>query len=206
MLDVLIKGGPLMIPLLVLSIIAVAVTLERLWYLFRTRIDTEELMDDVKLALQDGKVLEAMQMVKKAKGPVAAILAAAIAYGDRDKEAVRERLEEVGEDEVFKMRRGLGMIATIVSIAPLIGLLGTVTGIIRSFQVLGAFQGVASNPAALSVGIAEALITTAAGLIIAIPAMAIHHWLSSMVERRVREMNRRALEITDLIASRGDGS
>ena len=206
MLDVLIKGGPLMIPLLVLSIIAVAVTLERLWYLFRTRIDTEELMDDVKLALQDGKVLEAMQMVKKAKGPVAAILAAAIAYGDRDKEAVRERLEEVGEDEVFKMRRGLGMIATIVSIAPLIGLLGTVTGIIRSFQVLGAFQGVASNPAALSVGIAEALITTAAGLIIAIPAMAIHHWLSSMVERRVREMNRRALEITDLIAIRGDGS
>lgn len=206
MLDVLIKGGPLMIPLLVLSIIAVAVSLERLWYLFRTRIDTEDLMDDVKLSLQDGKVLEAMQMVKKAKGPVAAILAAAIAYSDRDKEFVRERLEEVGEDEVFKMRRGLGLIATIVSISPLIGLLGTVTGIIRSFQVLGAFQGVASNPAALSVGIAEALITTAAGLIIAIPAMAVHHWLSSMVESRVREMNRRALEITDLIANRGGGS
>lgn len=206
MLDVLIKGGPLMIPLLVLSIIAVAVSLERLWYLFRTRIDTEDLMDDVKLSLQDGKVLEAMQMVRKAKGPVAAILAAAIAYSDRDKEFVRERLEEVGEDEVFKMRRGLGLIATIVSISPLIGLLGTVTGIIRSFQVLGAFQGVASNPAALSVGIAEALITTAAGLIIAIPAMAVHHWLSSMVESRVREMNRRALEITDLIANRGGGS
>ncbi len=206
MLDVLIKGGPLMIPLLVLSIVALAVTLERLWYLFRTRIDTEDLMDDVKLSLEDGKVLEAMQMVRKAKGPVAAILAAAIAYSDRDKEVVRERLEEVGEDEVFKMRRGLGMLGTIVSISPLIGLLGTVTGIIRSFQVLGAFQGVASNPAALSVGIAEALITTAAGLMIAIPAMAVHHWLTSMVETRVREMSRRALEITDLIANRGGAS
>jgi len=206
MLDVLIKGGPLMIPLLALSVIAVAVTLERMWYLFRTRIDTEDLMDDVKLSLQDGKMLEAMQMVKKAKGPVAAILATAIAYSDRDADEVRERIEEVGEDEVFKMRRGLGLIGTIVSIAPLIGLLGTVTGIIRSFRVLGAFQGVASNPAALSVGIAEALITTAAGLIIAIPCMAIHHWLSSMVESRVREMNRRALEITELIGSRGGGA
>lgn len=203
MLDVFIKGGPLMIPLLVLSILAVAVTLERIWYLSRTRADADELMDEVKLSLEEGRVLEAMQTVKNARGPVAALLSAGIAYSDREKEAIREHLEEVGQDEVFKMERGLGLLGTIVTIAPLLGLLGTVTGIIRSFRVLGAFEGVTSNPAALSIGIAEALISTAAGLIVAIPSLAAHNWIASTVERRVREMNRRALELIDLLAGRG---
>lgn len=204
MLDIIIKGGPVMIPLLLASVIAVAVSLERIWYLAKTRADSEELMEDVKLCLQEGKVLEAMQLLRKSKGPVAAILSAGIAYSDRPKEELREHLEEVGQDEIFKMERGLGLLATIVTIAPMLGLLGTVTGIISSFRVLGNFQGVESNPAALAVGIAEALITTAAGLIIAIPTMAIHHWLSSQIERRVREMSRRALELTDLITNGGN--
>lgn len=202
MLDVIIKGGPVMIPLLALSILGVAVSLERIWYLAKTRADTEELVDDVKLCLQEGKVLEAMQLLKKTPGPVAAIFAEGIAYSDRPKEELKEHLEEVGQDEIFKMERGLGLLSAIVTIAPLLGLLGTVTGIIRSFRVLGAFQGV-SSPAALSVGIAEALITTAAGLIIAIPMMAVHSWLSSMIERRVREMSRGALELIDLLSNQG---
>lgn len=204
MLDVFIKGGPLMVPLLVLSILALAVFLERAWYLFRSRVDAETLMDEVKLHLEEGKVLEAMQVVKSARGPVAAVLAAAIAYSDRDRDAVREHVQDVGQDEIVKMERGLGLLSTIVTIAPMIGLLGTVTGIIRSFRVLGAFEGVTSNPAALSIGIAEALITTAAGLIVAIPAMAAHNWIASVVERRVREMNRRALEVLDLLAVRSE--
>jgi len=204
MLDVFIRGGPLMVPLLVLSILALAVFLERAWYLFRSRVDAETLMDEVKLHLEEGKVLEAMQVVKSARGPVAAVLAAAIAYSDRDRDAVREHVQDVGQDEIVKMERGLGLLSTIVTIAPMIGLLGTVTGIIRSFRVLGAFEGVTSNPAALSIGIAEALITTAAGLIVAIPAMAAHNWIASVVERRVREMNRRALEVLDLLAVRSE--
>lgn len=201
MLEFIIKGGPLMIPLLLSSVIALAVSIERAWYLAKTRADTEELMDDVKLCLQEGKLLEAMQLLKKSKGPVAAILSAGIAYSDRAKEELREHLEEVGQDEIFKMERGLGLLSTIVTIAPMLGLLGTVTGILQSFRVLGNFQGIESNPAALAVGIAEALITTATGLAIAIPTMAVHHWLSTTIERRVREMSRRALELTDLITN-----
>ena len=170
MLDFIIKGGPLMIPLLLSSVIALAVSIERIWYLAKTRADTEELMDDVKLCIQEGKLLEAMQILKKSKGPVAAILSAGIAYSDRSKEELREHLEEVGQDEIFKMERGLGLLGTIVTIAPMLGLLGTVTGILQSFRVLGNFQGIESNPAALAVGIAEALITTATGLAIAIPS------------------------------------
>ncbi len=203
MLDIFIKGGPLMIPLLVLSVLAVAVALERTWYLIKTRSDNDEMMDEVKLNLEAGNLLEAMQVVKEARGPVAAIVAAGIAYSDRDKDAIRAHLEEVGQDEVFKMERGLGLLGSIVAMAPLIGLLGTVIGIIRSFRVLGAFEGITGNPAALSIGIGEALITTAAGLVVAIPAMAIHNWIGGTIERRVREMNRRALELSDVLARRG---
>lgn len=206
MLDVIIKGGPLMIPLLVLSVLVVAVSLERFWYLYKTRSDPEEIMDEVRLNLEEGKPLEAMHTAKQSRGPVASIIAAGIAYSDRDKEALREHLEEVGQDEVFRMERGLGLLGSIVTIAPLIGLLGTVTGIIRSFRVLGAFEGVTSNPAALSVGIAEALISTAAGLFVAIPAMAIHNWIASTVERRVRDMNRKAMELIDLLDRKEEAS
>lgn len=206
MVDAIVKGGPLMIPLLILSILALAVSLERIWYLSRTRADSDELMDEVKLCFQENKILEAMQMVKRARGPVAAILAAGIAYSDRPKEELREHLEEVGQEEVFRMERGLGLLSTIVSVAPLIGLLGTVTGIIRSFRVMGAFQGIESNPAALSVGIAEALITTAAGLFIAIPSLMVYNWLTGQIDRRVREMSRRALELTDLLHNGREGA
>jgi len=202
MLEIIVRGGLVMYPLLLCSVIALAISLERAWYLIRTRADAEELMEDVKLCLQEGKLLEAMQLLKRSKGPVAAILSAGIAYSDRDKEEIREHLEEVGNEEIYKMERGLGLLSAIVTISPMLGLLGTVTGIIRSFRVLGA-TGMETNPAALAVGIAEALITTAAGLVIAIPSLAVYHWLSSLIERRVREMSRRALELTDLISARG---
>ena len=93
--EIILRGGPLMIPLLLCSVFAVAISLERLWYLWRSRIDTEDLMDDVKLALQSGKVLEAMQIAKKSRGPVAAVIAAGIAYYDRPVPEIRQHMEEV---------------------------------------------------------------------------------------------------------------
>ena len=86
MMDLLLKGGPVMIPLLFSSVLALAVSIERFIYLWRSRVDTEDLMDDIKLSLQQGKVLEAMQIAKKSRGPVAAILAAGIAHYDRPRE------------------------------------------------------------------------------------------------------------------------
>jgi len=198
MLDVLIKGGPVMIPLVFCSIVAVAVGLERAWYLFRTRADAQDLMDEVRVSLEDGRPLEAIHFLKQQRGPVAAVLAAGLAFSDRSPEALRQRLAQVGEEEVAKMERRLPVLDTIVTIAPMLGILGTVTGIIRSFQVLAAFSG-APNAAVLSSGIAEALITTATGLIIAIPTLALYNWLSSIVDRRVLEMNRYSEELIDLL-------
>lgn len=198
MVDFILKGGPVMIPLVFCSILAVAVGLERVWYLAKTRADSEDLMDEVRLSLKEGRPLEAIHFLKKQNGPVASLLAAGLAFGDRHPELLRQRLSQVGEDEVYKLERRLSVLDTIVAIAPLLGLLGTVTGIIRSFQVLSALDGI-GTPEAMSVGIAEALITTAAGLIIAIPTLALYNWISSVIDRRVIEMNRCSEELLDLL-------
>lgn len=203
MVEFIVRGGPVMIPLLFCSVLAVAVCLERLWYLLGSRVDTEDLMEDIKLSLGQGKILEAMQIAKKSKGPVAAVLAAGIAYYDNDKEEIKERIQEVGKEEIYKMERRMGILDTIITIAPLMGLLGTVTGIIQSFNVLGALEGI-EQPAALSTGIAEALITTATGLLIAIPTMAIYSYLNSIIDRNTAEMTKRANELVNVLGSRGE--
>lgn len=202
MLELLVMGGPVMVPLLLCSILAVAVSLERIWYFFRTRVDSEDLMEEIKLAVQQGKILEAVQIAKRTPGPVAALLAAGVAYHDRPREEIKERLEEVGREELFNMERRLVVLETVTAVAPLLGLLGTVTGIIRTFQILGTVQ-VIQSPAQISVGIAEALLTTAAGLVIAIPTLAVHNWLVNIIERRVADMNRRAGELLDLLEAEG---
>src|SRR5690554_2389648 len=103
MIDIIISGGPVMIPLLLCSVVAVAVGLERLWYLMKTRINTEDLMEDVQLALGQGKVLEAMQITKKSRGPVASILSGGIAYYDREKKEIQAHMEAIGKQEIYKM-------------------------------------------------------------------------------------------------------
>ncbi|MFO7265411.1 MAG: MotA/TolQ/ExbB proton channel family protein [Limnochordales bacterium] len=200
MVDIIVKGGPVMIPLLFISVLALAVSLERLWYFFSTRVDSDDLMDEVRLNLTQGKVMQAVQVAKRSKSQVAALIATAVAYSDLPLDQLKEKLEDVGRAELFKMERRMVLLETVVNIAPLLGLLGTVTGIIRSFNVLGALEGLAT-PQDLSLGVAEALITTAAGLSIAIPAMAVYHWLSSIIDRRVADMNRRTAEILEIIST-----
>lgn len=203
MINIIISGGPIMIPLLLCSVVAVAVALERLWYLLRSRTDTEDLMEDIQLALGQGKVLEAMQVARKSRGPVAAVLSAGIAFYDRDKAEIRERMQEIGNEEIYKMEKRMNILNMIISIAPMLGLLGTVTGIIDAFNVMGAMQGI-HQPSDLSTGIAQALITTAAGLMIAIPTMAVTAYLNSIIDRNIAEMSKCSSELLDILGVRGE--
>lgn len=198
MVDILVKGGPVMVPLLLCSIIALAISLERLIYTARCRWDTRDLIERIKLLLGQDKPLEAMQAAKKARGPSAAVLSSGIANYDRDVETIREYMKAAGQQEIYRLERGLPMLDAIISIAPLLGLLGTITGIMKSFNILGALEGIA-EPALLSVGIAEALITTAAGLIVAIPTVVLHYFISTRIERLVADMDVRATEFIDFI-------
>jgi biopolymer transport protein ExbB len=203
MLRVFFLGGPVMIPLLLCSIFSVAIGIERLWYLLRGKIDTDDLLEDVKLSLGQGKVLEAMQTTKKARGPVAAVLAAGIAHYDKGREEIKEHMNVVGQEEIYKMERRMNGLDVIVMISPLLGILGTVTGIIKSFNVMAALEGV-QQAAAISSGIAEALITTAAGLIIAIPTMALAAYLNGIINAQVADLNKKGTELLNVLDSRSE--
>ena len=198
MLRIFALGGPVMIPLLLCSIFSVAIGIERLWYLLRSRIDTDDLLEDIKLSLGQGKVLEAMQIAKKARGPVAAVLAAGIAHYDQRRDEIKEHMTVVGNEEIHKMERRLPALDLIVTISPLLGILGTVTGSIDSFNVIGVMEGV-TQASALSIGIAEALITTATGLIVAVPTMALAAYLNSIVTNNVADMNKKSTELLNVL-------
>jgi len=204
MLSALSKGGPLMVPILLCSVLGVAVIIDRIWFFWRTRNDDTDLIDKLRAPLQNGQNMEAMQLARQHNGSSAAVLAAGAAYADRSPAELSSHLQQAAKNEVYRMEKGLPLLATVITIAPLLGLLGTVTGIIRSFSVLNDLQGI-EGPSQLSIGIAEALITTAAGLIVAIPVLAFYEWFNSIINKRVQRMNKEGNQLIDIIAdARGE--
>lgn len=202
MISILQQGGVTIIPLLLCSVVAVAVSLERLIYLKRAKTNNYNLIKQVNLMLNKGKVTKAKNLLKEERGPVAGILMAGLEYQGQEKTEVRKNLEVVGRSEVKLLEKRIRILEFIASVAPLLGLLGTVLGIIDSFNILQAAQGMAS-PQALSAGIAEALLSTAIGLIVAIPTMFMHSYLTSLVDRRTDELNRWFVDIVEVL-SRGE--
>ncbi|HOA91568.1 MAG: MotA/TolQ/ExbB proton channel family protein [Bacillota bacterium] len=200
MLELLAKGGWVMYVLLACSVVALAIALERLYNLLRAQNDADKLIGAVKRHLNQGRFLEALKFAKQERGPIAAVLAAGIQNYGRDLNEVERNMNLVAEQELYRMRKRLPALQIIATISPLLGLLGTVTGEIKVFNVLGQLQGV-SDPVAMSSGIAEALLTTAYGLIIAIPVSVIYSYLDSLVVKNVTSMNRAMAEILDIFAN-----
>ncbi len=186
--------------LLACSVVALAIALERLYNLLRAQNDADKLIGAVKRHLNQGRFLEALKFAKQESCLIAAVLAAGIQNYGRDLNEVERNMNLVAEQELYRMRKRLPALQIIATISPLLGLLGTVTGEIKVFNVLGQLQGV-SDPVAMSSGIAEALLTTAYGLIIAIPVSVIYSYLDSLVVKNVTSMNRAMAEILDIFAN-----
>ena len=203
MWQIFLSGGPVMYPLLFCSLLVVTITIERLWYFMSLRGDLDEIRRIVFRLMEKNAPLEAIQYLQKLNQPVARMFQAALLHFGKERAQVEVTLREAGEMEIKKMERGLGLLNVIITASPLLGLLGTVTGIISSLNVLAALQGVAS-PAQLSGGIAEALITTAFGLIIAIPSLFLIHWLNGMIDKRIQIMNQLGKEFLDNYGNRGE--
>jgi len=179
-------GGWVMIPILLCSLGAVAIVAERLWSLRRTRIVPPDLLPQVQQWIKSNQLTDEALLRLRGHSPLGKVLAAGLASRHLDRAAVKESIEDAGRHEVHELERYLNTLGTIASISPLLGLLGTVFGMIRMFAALTS-AGV-GNPADLAHGIAEALITTAAGLIVAIPALAMHRYLRGRVTEIVVEM------------------
>jgi len=202
MMQYFLKGGPVMYPLLVCSIIALAVSLERFYHLRRAGINASRLMSQIKAKISRGGVEEALGICEETPGPVARVLAASLAAYDRNREEIREVVKASALVEIPRLERFMGLLSTMITVSPMLGLLGTISGLIKIFNVISG--GEIGNYTALSAGIAEALITTFTGLLIAIPFMIVYNALSGKVDGIINEMEQRSIELVNYMKSRGE--
>lgn len=185
-------------PIMLCSVAALTITIERFVYLRRATIDTREFMDAMRAVLRQGRIQEAIQLCDELDGPVARIIKAGILKYNRAKEDIREAIEDAGHLEIPRLERYMSALATCANIAPLLGLLGTVAGMIKAFAQIQYKQGQV-NPSDLAEGISNALVTTAAGLTVAIPTLVVYNYLISRVENMVLEMEISSSELLELL-------
>lgn len=197
--EFLAKGGWMMVPILASSVIGLAFFLERLWALQRTKIVPPRFVEVVKQMLQERRFQEAEGLCQANESPIAAMLEAGIQHAGCEREVIKEVMLEKGEREMFFMERFTNALGSIATVAPLMGLLGTVIGMIRVFQrvVNQAGAGGVVDAGALAAGIWEALITTAAGLTVAIPIYLGHRYVMSVIDRHAVEMEDISLAALD---------
>jgi biopolymer transport protein ExbB len=185
-------------PIMLCSIIAMAISIERFFTLRRAQIDTRDFMDTMRTVLRQNRIQEALDTCDETKGPIARIVKAGLLKHDRSKADIREAIEDAGHLEVPVLERRLSALATCASVAPLLGLLGTVQGMIVCFAQIQYKKGQV-NPGDLAEGIANALITTAAGLVIAIPALVVYNYFVARVDNLVLEMEVSSSELVELL-------
>lgn len=197
MLEIVIAGGWVMVPIILCSIIAAAIILERLWVLQARRVVPGDLSRQVWEWVSSNQLNHKHIQELRQGSPLGQILAAGLASRQQDRAALKEAVEDTGRHVVHELERYLNTLGTIAAVSPLLGLLGTVTGMIRTFSALT--SGGAGDPAALAGGISEALITTAAGLMVAVPALIGYRYLRGRVDGLVVVMEKEAMGLVDAL-------
>ena len=197
MFEIVKAGGFMMGPIILASIVAAAIFLERLWTLQSKRVLPAELTQKVWRWVEQRQIQDKHIAALQQNSPLGKILAAGLLNRYRDRTVIRESIEDTGRHVVHELERFIGTLGTIASLSPLMGLLGTVLGMIRTFNAITT-AGI-GNPASLAGGIAEALITTAAGLTVAIPALLAYKFLRGRVQALVVQMEKEAMKLVEAI-------
>ena len=197
-MNILLSGGPVLVAIVLVSIYAVYVFFLRFMKLRKERAETTQLMLRVNAAVRERDLELALAACEQHGGPVARVLGAALLRLPYGRQAVEAAFQEASIQEEQSLTRGLRPLATIAQIAPMIGLLGTVTGMIIAFGEISRFG--TGDPSVVAHGIGQALITTAAGLIVAIPVIMGHSYLASRVEAILADIDRRREELMGNIA------
>lgn len=197
MLEIVRSGGWMMLPIILASIIAAGIIIERLWSLQDKKVLPAHLIAKVWHLLKNGELGDEEVRNLYNSSPLGRLLAVGLSYRDRPRELVKEMVEDTGRHVAHDLDRYLNTLGTIAAISPLLGLLGTVIGMIEVFSVI-TVQGV-GNPAALASGISQALITTAAGLMVAIPALIGYRYLRGRVNEHVVRMEQEAIKLVEAL-------
>lgn len=199
MLWAIIKGGPVMIPIILGSILGLAIIIEKLWTLFKIRIDVQDFIERVFSKLKDGKIDDAINLcVENSRHPLGITFRAGIERKGLAAHELEKVLERVGNSQIKKLEKYIGGLISIIGIEPLLGFLGTITGLIRAFM---AWEKAGSNitVSALASGIYEAMITTAAGLIIAVPYYLICNFIISRVKYISYELSDSSMRLVEVL-------
>lgn len=204
MLELLQAGGWLMLPIIACSVVATAIVLERLWALRRGRIMPEHLVARVWQWHRQNQLTRERMVQLRDGSPLGRILTAGLVNRAHSREVMKEAINDTGRHVVAEMERYLNTLGTIASVTPLLGLLGTVIGMIDVFTVI--MDAGVGNPGVLAGGISKALITTAAGISVAIPTLIFHRYLNSRVDKLTIAMEEQALKLVEVMKGEREGA
>lgn len=197
--DFILKGGPMMIPLAICSLVALAVIVERVMSLRRNQVIPPGFMEGLEAEMKNGTEghARAIDFCRQNGSAIANILAAGIRKLAKPLEVVEKHIQDAGEREMVRLRKYLRLLSVVAAIAPLMGLLGTIFGMIRAFQTVAIAPEAMGKTGLMAKGIYEAMITTAAGLILAIPVLVCYHWISAKIDRLVFDMDQLTVEFIE---------
>jgi biopolymer transport protein ExbB len=203
MLAILSKGGIVMYLILFISLVGVVIIVERLLFFRRIRIDEDKMINRMRVTLEKHHFDEALAICENNPSPFSSLMRIGIENRLHDTRLIRELILEGASQEIPSFEKFLSTLGTIAHVAPLLGLLGTVTGNIRAFGILGSF-GAVGDPSLLAKGISEALLTTAAGIIVAIPTLAFYNYLVGKVNHLIIRMENRVNEMILILKGGGE--
>ncbi|WOX05543.1 MotA/TolQ/ExbB proton channel family protein [Microbulbifer pacificus] len=199
MLEIIKSGGWLMLPILLCSVAVIAIFIERLWTLNARKIAPRALLGEVWTSLKNNQLTTEKIRELRDSSPLGRIFAAGLSNSKHGREVMKDSIEEAASQVVHDLERFLNVLGTIAAVAPLIGLLGTVVGMIQVFTAI-MLEGT-GNAGVLAGGISQALITTAAGLSVAIPALMAHRYFQRRVDSIVVTMEQEAVKLVDALHS-----
>jgi biopolymer transport protein ExbB len=202
MLELLQKGGPLMWLILLCSVVALGVFLERLLFLHKASIRVGELLGGLSLLIRKGRFDEALGECSSSPGPVARVLQVALMHHKSGRETLGSVTRDAALLEIPALERNLPILSTIAYLAPLLGLLGTILGLLEAFLAISSHGGYATA-AELSKGVYQSMLDAASGLGVAIPALLGHAYLSARANDIIRDMERAGIEAVNLLADPG---
>ncbi len=204
LLDMFLKGGFIMWPILFSSVVALAIIIEKIIVLRKTRQNIPTFMVKIRNYLKRKDVAGAVNYCMEEKSPISNIVKKALKKYKHGHQRVVETIETAGRQEISKLEKGLSTLATIAGAAPMLGFLGTVTGMITAFMRIQELQG-SAGPSDLAGGIWEALLTTAFGLLVGIPVLAVYNYLLSTVQKIVVNMEMVVTDVLDVLEDAAKG-
>lgn len=194
MTELIQKGGIILVLILGLAFVATVIIIERLLYFRKIRTDEEKILFRLKATLEKEHYDEAISICEGNPAPITNLMKVGLEYREHSEERIKDAIVSAANMEIPRLERYLSALGTIANIATLLGLLGTVTGNIRSFGVLGS-MGAVGDPSLLAKGIAEALLTTAAGLVVSIPTIVFYNYLVNRVNHTIIRLENRVTEL-----------